>query len=396
MGKEAGVYIHVPFCAGLCDYCDFYSLPVTPGDRRLDQFVDVVLADLEASLIAQGISRVPTVYIGGGTPSVLGAARLDRLLAGVAALLPGERECTLEANPESAAEDVLRVCRDRGVNRLSLGVQSFHEPSRRAVHRAGDPALLPERLASAAEIFRGALSLDLITGLPYQDEYVLQKDIERALSYGPGHLSLYSLTIEEDTPLGIASAAGEIPLPEDDEADRLWIKGRDVLESAGYAQYEVSNFSRPGKESRHNIRYWRMESWLGLGPGGSGTLIDNETGTALRRSYKADLDSWLRRDSPRETPCAGEVLDQGTLIQESILMGFRYVKGPDTALFEKRFRRPLESLIPQTLRRWESRGLLQMKQPALTKEGLLFLNTFITEAFREIAPGFSPKNNELI
>jgi oxygen-independent coproporphyrinogen-3 oxidase len=390
MGKEAGVYIHIPFCAGLCDYCDFYSVPVTPGDRRLDQFVDLVLADLEASLITQGINKVPTVYIGGGTPSILGAARLGRLLRGAVALLPGGREFTLEANPESAEEILLQVCRDLGVNRLSLGVQSFHEPSRQAVHRVGDPALLPERLGLAAEIFGPTLSLDLMTGLPYQDEYVLQKDIERALSYEPGHLSLYSLIIEEGTPLATA-AAGELPLPEDDEADRLWIKGRDTLESAGYAQYEVSNFSRPGEESRHNIRYWRMESWLGLGPGGSGTLIDNETGTALRRTYKADLDAWLYRDSSRELPYADESLDQAVLIRESILMGFRYFKGPDMELFERRFHRHLESLIPRTLRRWESRGLLQINPPALTKEGLLFLNTFITEAFGEIDLTFSHK-----
>jgi oxygen-independent coproporphyrinogen-3 oxidase len=391
VGKEAGVYIHVPFCAGLCDYCDFYSVSVTPDDRRLDQFVDLVLADLEAELIAQGISSVPTVYIGGGTPSVLGAARLGRLIEGVALLLPGGREFTLEVNPESAEEILLRVCKDRGVNRLSLGVQSFHEPSRRAVHRACLPALLPERLGLAAEIFGDVLSLDLMTGLPYQNEYVLQKDIDRALSYGPGHLSLYSLIIEEGTPLAIAAAAGKCPLPADDEADRLWIKGRDILEAAGYAQYEVSNFSRSGKESRHNIRYWRMESWLGLGPGGSGTLIDNETGRALRRTYKADLDIWFRRGSSREMPYADEPLDQATLIQESILMGFRYFKGPDTELFEKRFHRSLESLIPQTLRRWESRGLLQIKPPALTKEGLLFLNTFITEAFGEIGLTFFTK-----
>jgi oxygen-independent coproporphyrinogen-3 oxidase len=397
MGKEAGVYIHVPFCAGLCDYCDFYSVPVTPDDRRLDQFVDLVLADLEADLIAHGISRVPTVYIGGGTPSVLGAARLDRLLEGAAALLPGEGEFTLEANPESVGDILLRVCRDRGVNRLSLGIQSFHEPSRRAVHRVGESALLPERIGLAAEIFGDALSLDLMTGLPYQNEYVLQKDIEKALSYGPGHLSLYALIVEEGTPLAIAAAAGKCPLPEDDEADRLWIKGRDILDAAGYAQYEVSNFSRSGMESRHNIRYWRMESWLGLGPGGSGTLIDNETGTALRRTYKADLDIWFRRNSSRETPYADEPLDQATLIRESILMGFRYFKGPDTELFEKRFHRPLESLIPQTLCRWESRGLLQIKPPALTKEGLLFLNTFVTEAFEEIGLTFFPEeNNELI
>ncbi|MFP3043121.1 radical SAM family heme chaperone HemW [Treponema primitia] len=380
MGKEAGVYIHVPFCSGVCDYCDFYSIPVKSDDKRLDQFVDLILKDLEASLAALGISHVPTVYIGGGTPSVLGAVRLDRLLEGVGALQPGE--FTLEANPESADGELLRVCRDRGVTRLSLGVQSFHEPSRRAVHRVGESALLPDRIGLAAEIFGDALSLDLMTGLPFQNEYILHKDIEKALSYGPGHLSLYSLTMEEGTPLAAAVGQGNCPLPEDDEADRLWIAGRNTLESAGYAQYEVSNFSRPGKEARHNIRYWRMESWLGLGPGGSGTLVDDETGAAVRRTCKADLNLWLCRDN--SPPYTEEILDRQTLIKESILMGFRYLKGPDTALFKKRFHRPLENLIPQTLRRWESRGLLQKKPLGLTKGGLLFLNTFLIEAFTEL------------
>jgi oxygen-independent coproporphyrinogen-3 oxidase len=382
---EAGVYIHVPFCAGVCDYCDFYSIPIMPADRRLDQFADLLLADLETTLKAKGISRVPTVYIGGGTPSALGPARLDRLLEGVGDLLPEEpavQEFTLEANPESVDEAVLRICRDRGVTRLSLGVQSFHEPSRRAVHRVGEGNLLPERLSLATEIFGDALSLDLMTGLPLQSEIILLRDIEKALSCGPGHISLYALTVEENTPL----AAKRHTLPDPDEADRLWIIARNALETAGLSQYEVSNFSRPGKQSVHNIRYWRMENWLGLGPGGSGTLIDDKTGAGRRRTVLPDLDAWLLRDT--SPACTEEYLDQRTLIQESILMGFRCLKGPDLLLFEKRFRRPLETLIPQTLRRWEARGLLQREPQTgsigLTKEGLLFLNTFLAEAFREL------------
>jgi oxygen-independent coproporphyrinogen-3 oxidase len=391
VGREASVYIHVPFCAGLCDYCDFYSIPVTFEDPRLDRYVDLVLGDLEASLTENGVDRVPTVYIGGGTPSVLGAARLDRLLGGVTALLRGrdaaegaEREFTLEANPESADRSLLRLCRDRGVTRLSLGAQSFHHRSRRAVHRAGDPAALRDRLAGAAALFGEDLSLDLMTGLPYQDEGILLRDIETALSHKPGHISLYALTLEEGTPLAEAARSGGAALPEGDEADRLWILGRDTLEAAGYAQYEVSNFSLPGKQSRHNARYWRMESWLGLGPGASGTLIDDGTGTALRRSFKPDLDLWLNRGASRTAPCAEEFLDRRSLMEESILMGFRLIAGPDTALFEKRFRRPLQSLIPGTLRRWEERGLLQKRPLALAGEGLLFLNAFLEEAFFEM------------
>jgi oxygen-independent coproporphyrinogen-3 oxidase len=396
MPREASVYIHVPFCAGLCDYCDFYSISVRANDPRLDRYVDLVLEDLEESLNENDIDRVPTAYIGGGTPTALGAERLDRLLGGVAALLRGrdseetrggaaggaKREFTLEANPESADEALLRLSRERGVTRLSLGVQSFHGPSRRAVRRAGDPALLPERLAAAAACFGEDLSLDLMTGLPHQDERILLRDIETALSHKPGHVSLYALTLEEGTPL--AARGKRSALPDGDEADRLWLLGRDALEAAGYSQYEVSNFSLPGKQSRHNTRYWRMENWLGLGPGGSGTLIDDASGTGLRRTYRPDLDLWLNHGASRDAPYTEEPLDQRSLMEESILMGFRCLEGPDPALFETRFRLPLQTLIPRTLRRWESRGLLQSRPLALAKEGLLFLNAFLEEAFGEM------------
>jgi oxygen-independent coproporphyrinogen-3 oxidase len=391
MAREASVYIHVPFCAGLCDYCDFYSISVTRDDPRLDRYVDLALEDLEASLGENAIDRVPTVYIGGGTPSALGAERLDRLLGGIVAALRGrdaaggtEREFTLEANPESADRSLLRLSRERGVTRLSLGAQSFHGPSRRAVHRAGDPALLPERLAAAAACFGEDLSLDLMTGLPHQDEQILLRDIETALSHKPGHVSLYALTLAEGTPLAEAARGNRAALPGGDEADRLWLLGRDALEAAGYAQYEVSNFALPGKQSRHNTRYWRMESWLGLGPGGSGTLIDDASGTGFRRTYRPDLDLWLNRGASRNAAYTEETLDPRSLMEESILMGFRRLEGPDPALFERRFRRPLQTLIPRTLRRWESRGLLRGRPLALTKEGLLFLNAFLEEAFFEM------------
>jgi oxygen-independent coproporphyrinogen-3 oxidase len=390
VGREASVYIHVPFCAGLCDYCDFYSVSVTEEDPRLDRYVDLVLEDLAASLNDHDIDRVPTVYVGGGTPSALGADRLDRLLGGITAALRGRdagagtREFTLEANPESADGAVLRLCRERGVTRLSLGVQTFQGVSRQAVHRAGDPALLPERLALAAAFFGEGLSLDLMTGLPCQDEAAALGDIAAALSHHPGHVSLYALSLEEGTPLAARADAQGAALPEGDEADRLWIAGRDALEAAGYAQYEVSNFSLPGRQSAHNARYWRMENWLGLGPGGSGTLIDDANGTGIRRTFKADLDLWLDRGASRDAAWTEEPLDPRVLMEESILMGFRSLEGPDLPLFERRFRRPLPSLIPETLRRWQSRGLLRSRPLALDREGLLFLNAFLGEALSEL------------
>jgi oxygen-independent coproporphyrinogen-3 oxidase len=395
----ASLYIHVPFCSGCCDYCDFYSLPVQKEDPRLSLYIERILSDAEAGLSRYGIGHIPTVYIGGGTPSVLGAGGISRLLRGLGSLLAGKDtgEITVEANPESAGRDFLAAALEGGATRLSLGVQSFHEASRRAVHRTGDGRLLPERLKGALEIFPGAFSADIISGLPFQDETVLLEDLEKLLSYGPGHVSLYALTVEEGTPLAEKSGRAARQdrrhgyrqgrgLPSPDEADRLWIRGRDFLEEAGYGQYEVSNFCLPGKESRHNIRYWHMENWLGLGPGASGTFVYEGNGggeaRGLRRTVVPDADLWLRGNTEElETE---EALDTPTLIKETILMGFRYLRGPDTALFRRRFTRDIDRVIGRTMARWREQGLMRTDRAALTRAGLLLLDRFAVEAFEEM------------
>ncbi|MDR2110090.1 MAG: coproporphyrinogen III oxidase family protein [Spirochaetaceae bacterium] len=386
-GPQASLYIHIPFCAGACDYCDFYSIPIRPDDRRIDGYVDAVINDLEKQTVRFGLGRIPTVYIGGGTPSLLGASRVERLLGGLESLGPFG-EITVEANPESAGEEFLRVCRDRGVGRISLGVQSFHGPSRRGVGRVGEGTPLPERLALVSEYYGGSFSADLITGLPYQDESVVSRDIETLLSYGPGHVSLYALTVEGGTPLAEAvkgSPPGK-PIPAGDEADRLWLTGGKVLEQAGYARYEVSNFALPGQRSAHNIRYWRMENWLGLGPGASGTLINDETGTGRRYTVKPSVDAYMAGMGGPDLgpPLIEEELDSPTLIRESLLMGFRYIEGPDEALFRRRFGGDIEELIPESLSRWRARGLVRRDRAAPTPEGMLFLNPFLVDVFAEL------------
>ncbi|MDR1318721.1 MAG: radical SAM protein, partial [Treponema sp.] len=223
---EASLYLHIPFCAGACDYCDFYSVTIRPGGPGLDAFIDTLLAAVRECLARFAVSRVPTLYLGGGTPSILGAVRMKRLLAGLRALLPAwPEEVTVEANPESADEAFLSACREGGVSRISLGVQTFHETSRRLVHRVGEGRLLPERLSLVSALFPGAFSADLISGLPGQDEKVLVEDIETLLAFNPAHVSLYALTADPKLPGS----------PSDDEADRLWLLGWDILERAGYA-----------------------------------------------------------------------------------------------------------------------------------------------------------------
>ena len=390
---QASLYIHVPFCVGSCDYCDFYSIPLNLShehtvNTRLNAFIETLLLDGERFFETFRPGKVPTVYIGGGTPSVLGSERILGLLNGINRLIsryaPVPEEITVEANPESADEAFLAAACKSGATRLSMGVQTFYTPSRRAVNRAGygsDLSGLYERLALAAQYFPGALSLDLISGLPFQNEKILKDDINTALSYKPAHISLYALTLEPGTPLADQSSAQNI-LPPKDEADRLWICGRDALENSGLHQYEVSNFCLPGKESRHNIRYWRMQNWLAMGPAASGTVINDETGSGFRYTVPPDVDRWIGN---REQGTGNrEELDSFTLMKEIFLMGFRYIEGPDEELFQRRFRRSSNDCIPKTIYAWRGGGFIQSGKIALTKEGLLFLDSFLTDAFLEL------------
>ncbi|MDR0720760.1 MAG: radical SAM family heme chaperone HemW [Treponema sp.] len=400
---ECSLYIHVPFCAGSCDYCDFYSVPgfkpdLSAGNYTLVKYVNRVLLDLQDAMRAFHVKSVPTVFIGGGTPSVLGPVLMKELLQGIASLLPrggsGLEEFTVEANPESCSEAFIAVCKDYGISRISLGVQSFNRASRKAVHRLGEVRELGDRLALVLEAFPSGFSADLIAGLPFQTEKILLDDIEKLVSYKPAHISLYALTIEEGTPLAgqyaKIEAASQAPrLNSPDNIDRLWLAGRDALEKAGYHQYEVSNFCKPGKECKHNLRYWRMKNWLGAGPAASSTIIDDNTGRGVRFTNTPDIEAWLARQSGEPPPRQEEWLDAVTLIKETLLMGFRYIEGPDAKLFKQRFKIGLEDAIPRTLSRWRERGLAEEAPPnparaGLGKKGILFLDRFLIDAFAEI------------
>lgn len=344
----------------------------------MDSYISALLADIEYQIDFFKIEEIPTAYIGGGTPSVLGHERI-RNLACALKTFPAFKpaEFTIEANPESLSEEFLSVCLESGINRISLGIQSFHEPSRRAVNRCAGSASLCDKLALAARYFPLSFSADIIAGLPLQSEEILLRDMETLLAYRPSHVSLYSLTVEEQTALEENLKNGAVSLPHQDEADALWLAGRDALIKAGYEHYEVSNFALPGKRCLHNIRYWRMENWIGAGPAASGTMItegDNAAAKcyAKRFTYPACLDAYLNAMRPFPELARCEELDTLTLMKDSLLMGFRYCGGPEPESFKRRFGRGIEDCIPQTLERWKNRGTM------------LFLNNFLSDAFDEL------------
>lgn len=287
------LYLHIPFCHHLCPYCGFYKH--TPGKLANRDFVDAVLAEADR----RGASSLApeTVYLGGGTPSLLSPTLLERLLCGLAERfdLSQVAEYTMEANPATYDLEKARLMRELGVDRISLGVQSFQASVLQTLGRDHTP----DDAIAAFETLRDAvfknLSLDLMFSIPGQDLSLWHADLDQALALAPEHFSAYNLTYEEDTEFLTKHQQGELDSDEDRDAT-LFHAAIDRLEAAGYAHYEVSNYARPGFESRHNRAYWAGADYLGLGPGAVSTMNGERWKTlpdtaAYVRAMKAGIDT---------------------------------------------------------------------------------------------------------
>ena len=321
MADKLGIYIHIPFCRSKCDYCDFYSL--AGREDRMDSYQKALLAHIkETAPLAHDIP-VDSIYIGGGTPSYYGAKRLKELLGVVHKLYKVEKdaEVTVECNPDSVDLKSLKILRKAGVNRLSLGMQSASACELERIHRIHTPQQVDEAASAARKAGFTNLSLDLIYGLPGQTMDSWKATVEHALSLIPQHLSCYGLKVEEGTPLAARVAEGEI-LPDDDQqADLyLWTVGR--LERAGYPQYEISNFAKPGFASRHNLRYWLTQPYIGFGPGAHSDF------GGRRYSFVRDLDAYIQGVLQ-----GGDIIDSSELIPqrercgEYLMLRLRTVRG---------------------------------------------------------------------
>ncbi len=277
------LYVHIPWCVRKCPYCDFNS-HAAPEQLPENELVDALLQDLTLALPGIWGRRVETIFFGGGTPSLLSPAAVDRLITGFRTLLPlsPNAEITLEANPGTVDADRFAGFSAAGVNRLSLGIQSLNDASLHALGRIHDRTQAIAAIEAAAKHF-DTFNLDLMVGLPQQNTAAALADINQALAFNPPHFSCYQLTLEPHTPFAAAPPAN---LPDDDVCAEIQDELEARLAAAGYTHYETSAFALPGHQCRHNLNYWTFGDYLGIGPGAHSKLTNHE-GARRQMRYKS-------------------------------------------------------------------------------------------------------------
>lgn len=373
--RPLGLYIHIPFCKSKCAYCDFYSL--AGREDRMDAYTEALSLHLAETAAYTDGYLVDTVYFGGGTPSYLGPKRLAGLLKLVKKKyrMDPNAEITLEANPDSAGDKkALKQLRKAGFNRISLGMQTADRETLQEIGRIHTP----EQVRAAVEAARSAgfdnLSLDLIYGLPGQTLENWKESLSFAVALQPEHLSCYGLKVEQGTPLFERKDTAR--LPDDEGQAEMYLRAVEYLEQQGYHQYEISNFAKTGRESRHNLKYWKLQEYAGFGPGAHSDM------GGVRYAYERDLEGYIAG-----VKGAGPILSENDRIPERdrdtewVMLGLRTVRGLNAAEYERRFFRRFRCFEP-FLERCAAAGYACHTEDGcwhLTPAGFLVSNQIIGE-----------------
>jgi oxygen-independent coproporphyrinogen-3 oxidase len=371
-----GIYVHWPFCAAKCPYCDFNSHVRAKIDEA--GWVDAIVRELEWTAALQGLDRpiVETVFFGGGTPSLMRGASVARVLDTIARLwrTANDVEVTLESNPASADATGFADYRAAGVNRLSLGVQALNDKDLKMLGRLHNAAEAKAALALAMHNF-DRVSLDLIYARPDQSAAQWRGELVEALSFGTDHLSLYQLTIEPATPFFTLHRTGALKIPDEDRAAELYEVTQEMTEAAGRPAYEISNHARPGSEARHNLLYWRYGSYAGVGPGAHGRL--DLRGKRVATQTERLPERW------RETVARGghglivqSEIEPADAAREHLLMNLRLAEGIDLAAHRVRWNTAPD---PARIASLAEQGLVTLAGDKLTAtpRGRLLLNSVI-------------------
>ena len=371
-----GIYVHWPFCAAKCPYCDFNSHVRSEFDETV--WARAIVQELEWVATQQGEDRpvVESIFFGGGTPSLMTGAAVARVIEAIGRLwtLAPTAEITLESNPASAEAARFRDYRAAGVNRVSLGVQALNDADLKFLGRLHNVAEAKSALAMAMGVF-DRVSLDLIYARPRQTVAAWSAELAEALAFGTEHLSLYQLTIEPGTPFAILAREGRLATPDEDIAAALYETTQELTEAAGRPAYEISNHAVPGAESRHNLIYWRYGAYAGVGPGAHGRL--DLAGKRFATSCERLPERW--RDLVSRSGHGVAEMQEIALADaahEHLLMNMRLAEGLDLASYDSRWSAPLDRARVAAL---ESEGLVRLADEKLfaTTRGRLVLNSVI-------------------
>ncbi len=383
--EPLALYVHWPFCASKCPYCDFNSHVRERVDHG--RWRGALLRELRREAGRAGRRPLASIFFGGGTPSLMEPDTAAALVAEAQALFdaPGDLEVTLEANPTGVERGRLAAFREAGVNRLSLGVQSLDEEALRFLGRRHDAREAVAALEAARALFP-RLSFDLIYARPGQAEAAWRAELRRALALAADHLSLYQLTIEPGTRFATEHARGAFALPDGDEAAALYSATAEEAARFGLLPYEVSNYARPGAESRHNLQYWRYGDYLGIGPGAHQRLSVDGGALLAARRHRAP-EEWLARvERDGHAVTAEEALAPPERMREALLMGLRLAEGVDTVRLEARCGMPFSGAVdPAMLAACEEEGYLERLPGGrlrATAEGRLRLDAMLPVLLR--------------
>lgn len=373
-----GLYIHVPFCVKKCNYCDFISYPYDAGLAA--SYVSALGREmaLHAADMTPEERIVRSIYLGGGTPTVLRGDQLVEIIENCRKhfTVAADAEITVECNPGTVDFRKLAEVRQAGVNRLSIGVQAYQQKLLDLLGRIHGWRNVEETVDSSRQAGFDNISLDLIFGIPGQSLRSWQKTLQNILALSPQHVSAYNLKIEPDTPLYRDVASGcLLPCDEELELEMFWYV-IDNLTGKGFNHYEISNFALPGREARHNLIYWRNEEYLGLGPAAHSMLrgqrFINEENVELYIQKMCNNQSVVREKQQLSTE---------EQISETIFLGLRLIEGLDLPGFEKRFGKPVEHLFGAELKKLSNLGLIEIseKHLKLTEKGLPVANEVFVE-----------------
>ncbi|MCE5277724.1 MAG: radical SAM family heme chaperone HemW [Planctomycetaceae bacterium] len=371
------LYLHVPFCLRKCRYCDFYS--VTADASRFATFVRAAGIELEMRR-AELSAPADSIFVGGGTPTALGPAALEKLLAPLTALAARDCEFSLEANPCSLDSAVASVIEAAGVNRVSIGAQSLHDGELATLgrpHKAAD-------VARAVETVRRAgidnISLDLIYGIPGQTLASWQQSLTAAMALRPSHMSCYALSVEDGTPLAADVAAGRLQPADEQTQKDCYCAAIAALRDGGLEHYEISNFARPGRRCRHNLTYWHNRPYVGIGPAAASYVA------GTRRTNNPDLDAYIASlTAGRQPPASAEHLSGKAAYAETLMLGLRLIDGVNRPAMVKRFGTDPVEAFPQAVTRYASQGALVVTDDRIriAREYLFASDTILADIIAE-------------